>query len=114
MRRMQFSVKQSRTRFANATKLDRKSEGELLSYQTLRPSETPAASRRCCALAVMAKAPRPGKVKTRLSPPLSPQQASALNICFIKDTAENIHQVTQATPSDGVVAYTPVGDEAAF
>jgi rSAM/selenodomain-associated transferase 1 len=67
-----------------------------------------------CALAVMAKAPRPGKVKTRLSPPLTPEQASALNICFIKDTAENIHQVTQATPSDGVVAYTPVGDEAAF
>lgn len=62
----------------------------------------------------MAKAPRPGKVKTRLSPPLTPEQAAALNICFIKDTAENIHQVTQATPSAGVVAYTPVGDEAAF
>jgi rSAM/selenodomain-associated transferase 1 len=62
----------------------------------------------------MAKAPRPGKVKTRLSPPLTPEQSSALNICFIKDTTENIHQVTQASPSAGVVAYTPVGDEAAF
>jgi rSAM/selenodomain-associated transferase 1 len=68
----------------------------------------------CCALAVMAKAPRPGKVKTRLSPPLTPEQSSALNICFIKDTTENIHQVTRAANSSGVVAYTPVGDEAAF
>jgi rSAM/selenodomain-associated transferase 1 len=67
-----------------------------------------------CALAVMAKAPRPGKVKTRLSPPLTPEQASALNVCFIKDTTENIHQVTKRAHCAGVVAYTPVGDEAAF
>jgi uncharacterized protein len=62
----------------------------------------------------MAKAPRPGKVKTRLSPPLTPEQSSALNICFIQDTTENIHEVTQAAPSAGLIAYTPVGDEAAF
>jgi uncharacterized protein len=62
----------------------------------------------------MAKAPRPGKVKTRLSPPLTPEQASALNICFIRDTTENIHQVTEASNSTGIVVYTPVGDEAAF
>ena len=60
----------------------------------------------------MAKAPRPGKVKTRLSPPLTPDQASALNICFIRDTTENIQQVTEASNSAGLVAYTPVGDEA--
>jgi hypothetical protein len=62
----------------------------------------------------MAKAPRPGKVKTRLSPPLTPEQSSALNICFIQDTTENIGQVTQAASCAGLVAYTPVGDEAAF
>jgi hypothetical protein len=62
----------------------------------------------------MAKAPRPGKVKTRLSPPLTPEQASALNICFIRDTTENIQQITQTSNSAGLVAYTPVGDEAAF
>jgi hypothetical protein len=62
----------------------------------------------------MAKAPHPGKVKTRLSPPLTPEQASALNICFIRDTTENIRQVTEAGNSAGVVAYTPIGDEAAF
>ncbi len=80
-------------------------------YPILKPGESARASANPCALAVMAKAPRPGKVKTRLSPPLTPEQSSALNICFIKDTAENIHQVTKAA---GVVAYTPVGDEAAF
>jgi rSAM/selenodomain-associated transferase 1 len=68
----------------------------------------------CCALAVMSKAPRPGRVKTRLSPPLTPVQAAELNICFIRDTTENIHQVTEASNSVGLVVYTPVGDEAAF
>jgi uncharacterized protein len=67
-----------------------------------------------CALAVMAKAPRPGRVKTRLSPPLKPEQASDLNICFLRDTTENIRQVTEAGGSAGLVAYTPVGDESAF
>jgi hypothetical protein len=62
----------------------------------------------------MAKAPRPGQVKTRLSPPLTPDQASALNICFIRDTTENIQQVTDASNSAGLVAYTPLGDESAF
>jgi uncharacterized protein len=68
----------------------------------------------CCALAVMAKAPRPGKVKTRLSPPLTSEQASELNICFLRDTTENIQQITEAGNSAGIVVYTPVGDEAAF
>lgn len=62
-----------------------------------------------CALAVMAKAPRPGKVKTRLSPPLSAEQAAGLNRCFLQDTTENIRAVAA-----GVVSYTPVGDEALF
>jgi uncharacterized protein len=62
----------------------------------------------------MAKAPRPGKVKTRLSPPLTPEQAAAINICFIRDTTENIQQVTEASNSSGIIAYAPVGDEAAF
>jgi rSAM/selenodomain-associated transferase 1 len=68
----------------------------------------------CCALAVMAKAPRPGRVKTRLSPPLTPDQASALNVSFIRDITENIQQVTKASNSAGLVAYTPAGDEDAF
>jgi rSAM/selenodomain-associated transferase 1 len=85
-----------------------------LSYPVVQPGEAVAGSANYCALTVMAKAPRPGKVKTRLSPPLTPEQSSALNICFIKDTTENIHQVTQAAPCAGLIAYTPVGDEEAF
>jgi uncharacterized protein len=85
-----------------------------LAYQVLQPGTSAGVGKGCCALVVMAKAPRPGKVKTRLSPPLTPNQASALNICFIRDTTENIQQVTEASNSAGLVAYTPVGDEAAF
>ena len=109
--------KESRMKMANATELDRKSGVEFLPYQTLQPEETvetPPVSPGCCALAVMAKAPRPGKVKTRLSPPLTPEQAAVLNICFLRDTTENIQEVTEAGNSAGIVVYTPVGDEAAF
>jgi rSAM/selenodomain-associated transferase 1 len=72
-----------------------------------------------CALAIMAKAPRPGTVKTRLSPPLMPEQATALSICFLRDTAENIAAVAAQFSSrdhraTGLIAYTPVGDEALF
>lgn len=101
-------------KFANATKLDRKSGVEFLPYKILQPGDTLGAGPSRCALAVMAKAPRPGKVKTRLSPPLTPEQASALNICFLRDTTENIQQLTEAGNSAGIVVYTPVGDESAF
>jgi hypothetical protein len=64
-----------------------------------------------CALAVMAKAPRPGKVKTRLAPPLTLEQSAALNTCFLQDTFANIGLAEQA---QGIICYTPVGDEAMF
>jgi hypothetical protein len=67
-----------------------------------------------CALAVMAKAPRAGKVKTRLQPPLSAEEAAALNVCFLRDTAESIAATTRETSAAGLICYTPVGDEAAF
>ena len=69
-----------------------------------------------CALAVMAKAPRAGKVKTRLSPPLTLAQTAALNICFLKDTTENLAALAGSgeVRAAGLVCYTPVGDEAAF
>jgi rSAM/selenodomain-associated transferase 1 len=67
-----------------------------------------------CALAVMAKAPRPGAVKTRLSPPLTPEQATGLSECFLRDTVENVAAVTADGAAAGLVAYTPVGDEALF
>ena len=43
-----------------------------------------------CAIAIMAKAPREGEVKTRLVPPLTAAEAMALSIAFIRDTADNI------------------------
>jgi rSAM/selenodomain-associated transferase 1 len=71
-----------------------------------------------CVLAIMAKAPRAGKVKTRLSPPLTPEQSATLNTCFLQDTAQNIAEVSASSEawgkSAGVVCYAPVGDEAAF
>jgi hypothetical protein len=62
----------------------------------------------------MAKAPRAGFVKTRLQPPLSAEEAAALNVCFLRDTAENIAAVADEGSAQGLVCYTPVGDEAAF
>jgi rSAM/selenodomain-associated transferase 1 len=62
----------------------------------------------------MAKAPRPGVVKTRLSPPLTPKQASGLSRCLLRDTLERIAAVAANNNAAGVVAYTPVGDAALF
>jgi rSAM/selenodomain-associated transferase 1 len=56
------------------------------------------------ALIVVAKQPAPGKTKTRLSPPLSPRQASDLYDCFLRDTLETMRQVEHAQP---VIAYLP-------
>jgi rSAM/selenodomain-associated transferase 1 len=40
------------------------------------------------AIAVFAKAPQPGRVKTRMTPPLSPQQAAALYAALLRDVLE--------------------------
>jgi rSAM/selenodomain-associated transferase 1 len=45
------------------------------------------------ALLVMAKRPTPGRTKTRLSPPLSFEQAAALYECFLRDTLDLMRQV---------------------
>jgi uncharacterized protein len=42
------------------------------------------------ALAIFAKTPRPGQVKTRLTPPLSPQQGADLYRCMLLDTATRV------------------------
>jgi uncharacterized protein len=64
-----------------------------------------------CAVAIMAKAPRLGMVKTRLVPPLSAAEASALGGAFIRDTAENILAAARQAPIAGFVAYSPPGSE---
>jgi uncharacterized protein len=67
-----------------------------------------------CAIAVMAKAPRVGDVKTRLVPPLLAEEAAALSAAFLKDTAENILAAAAKSPIDGYVAYSPAGSEDVF
>lgn len=83
-------------------------------YAILRRGDYEAARAGICALAVMAKAPRAGKVKTRLQPPLSAEEAAALNVRFLRDTAENIAGVVSEGGAQGLICYTPVGDEEAF
>lgn len=83
-------------------------------YPVLRRGVQRTGLEEICALAVMAKAPRPGKVKTRLQPPLTAEVAAALNVCFLRDTAENIASVVTEGRAQGLVCYTPIGDEAAF
>lgn len=66
------------------------------------------------AVAIMAKAPRVGAVKTRLVPPLSAADAAALGAAFIQDAAGNILAAAQAAPIVGHVAYAPAGSEPEF
>jgi rSAM/selenodomain-associated transferase 1 len=54
------------------------------------------------ALIVVAKRPTPGKTKTRLSPPLTPELSSALYECFLFDTLDQMRQVDEARR---VIAY---------
>ena len=48
------------------------------------------------ALIVVAKRPTPGKTKTRLSPPLTPELASALYESFLFDTLDQMRQVADS------------------
>jgi rSAM/selenodomain-associated transferase 1 len=67
-----------------------------------------------CAVAVMAKAPRPGQVKTRLVPPLTVNSAAALSTSFLRDITENIALAARDAAIRGYVAYAPAGSERAF
>src|SRR2546423_4941195 len=88
-----------------------------------------------CALAVMTKAPKAGRVKTRLVPPLSAEEAAELNKCFLRDTAmtilsaccsgglrppnaanERLQLGAQGAPLQcrPVAVYTPVGAKSTY
>ena len=66
---------------------------------------------RTVAVAIMAKAPRPGTVKTRLCPPLLPAEAAALYRCFLLDKIAAVGALADTQP---VVAYTPDDARAEF
>jgi uncharacterized protein len=67
-----------------------------------------------CAITVMAKAPRPGQVKTRLVPPLSADEAGALSASFLRDITENLSEAARHCAIDAYIAYAPAGAEALF
>ena len=107
------------------------------SFRVLDPTLSNQESRSLCALAVMTKAPQAGKVKTRLVPPLTPEEAAELNKCFLRDTTSAISNAcsrcsvddTSHPPSRsfgaasgetdtargcGIAVYTPIGAESAY
>ena len=63
------------------------------------------------ALLVVGKRPAPGRTKTRLVPPLTPQQAAGLYECFLRDTLDLIRRVPNVQPA---VAYLPAEEESYF
>ena len=106
------------------------------SFRVLDPNLPDQAANCLCALAVMTKAPQAGRVKTRLVPPLTPEEAAELNKCFLRDTTaaissacsrrpagdanksqfehDNAPHSEAATPACGIAVYTPVGAESAY
>ena len=62
-----------------------------------------------CAIAVMAKAPQPGRCKTRLAPLLGADRAAALSAAFLRDITENLRLAAATAPIAPYVAYAPAG-----
>jgi rSAM/selenodomain-associated transferase 1 len=88
-------------------------------FPVLDPNLPDRGARGLCALAVMTKAPQAGRVKTRLVPPLTPEEAAELNKCFLRDTAAAISSACSRRPAGdeapcGIAVYTPVGAESAY
>ena len=106
-------------------------------FRILDPNSPERMVRGVCALAVMTKAPQAGRVKTRLVPPLTPEEAAELNKCFLRDTAAAISIACSRRPGGdegkrdfkpesgashseattgacGIAVYTPVGAESAY
>ena len=63
-------------------------------------------------LIVFAKAPRPGLVKTRLCPPLSPDQAATFYRAMLGDVLVSSLRFANALDLEPVLAFHPPGGEA--
>jgi rSAM/selenodomain-associated transferase 1 len=64
----------------------------------------PGSKRENRLLVLMAKQPRANHTKTRLSPPLSPEESADLYRCFLQDKLAQMREVGGATPA---IAYAP-------
>ena len=84
------------------------------SARVLDPRKRYNLPRGLCAFAVMTKVPRAGRVKTRLTPLLTAQEAASLNICFLRDTTAAIASVAREAAARGIAVYTPVGAESEY
>ncbi len=67
-----------------------------------------------CGVAVMAKASRAGRTKTRLCPPFTLEEAADFNTAFLQDVAENLTAAATETSLAGSMAYGPSGSETFF
>ena len=66
------------------------------------------------AVAIICKTPMAGKSKTRLSPPLRPEECAALSACFIRDLSRTIQALADDGDVAGYAVYTPLGTEPAL
>jgi rSAM/selenodomain-associated transferase 1 len=62
-------------------------------------------------IAVLCKTPEAGRSKTRLSPPLLPEQCAEMSACFIRDLTANLQSLCGDGGMAGYAVYTPVGSE---
>jgi len=83
--------------------------------------DSPAASEAAtaaCGIAFMAKASAPGRAKTRLVPPLTFDEAAALNTAFLCDVADNVLLAARYSAQHGGIAgyaaFGPTGAEDFF
>lgn len=63
------------------------------------------------AVALICKTPRAGQSKTRLSPPLRPEECAGISACFIADLSATIAAVAAGGRACGYAVYTPAGTE---
>jgi len=79
-----------------------------------QPGERSGEPSGACTIGVMAKAPIPGRAKTRLTPLLTSEEAAALSAAFLRDVTENVRLAARQAPIRGCVAYAPAGTETLF
>ncbi len=66
------------------------------------------------AVCIICKTPAPGKSKTRLSPPLLPEECAEISACFIRDLSSTIASLSEDGRAEGHAVYTPQGSETAL
>jgi rSAM/selenodomain-associated transferase 1 len=66
------------------------------------------------AIGIVCKTPAAGQSKTRLSPPLRPEECAALSTCFIRDVAAKVQALAIGGDVAASAVYTPAGSEAAL